>query len=130
MASTPQYIFELLQTELYEHNKSMLTKLCDKNGLDKDRIFSEYLTKKLQIVGNEKILIEVTKKISGKKLPTEESRCMARVWNRGKGGQCSRCKGSNSDYCLQHNENRKHGRIDEKVPREIFQNKSNSLYKG
>lgn len=46
---------------------------------------------------------EKKKKIRGSSIP-ESERCMARVWNGGKGGQCSRrgCKGPGSDLCGNH----------------------------
>ncbi|CAL1129085.1 unnamed protein product [Cladocopium goreaui] len=46
-------------------------------------------------------------------------RCMARTWNGGKGGQCSRPKTANADFCTRHAENLKwqvHGRVDGHIP--------------
>ena len=48
-------------------------------------------------------------------------RCMARVWNDGFGGQCSRNKKENSDYCGKHmkmalSNKLQCGRIDEEKP--------------
>lgn len=46
-------------------------------------------------------------------------RCMARTWNGGKGGQCSRPKTAQSDFCTRHAENLKwqvHGRVDGHIP--------------
>lgn len=129
LPSTPQYIFELLNNELYDYNKSILNKLCHDFNLDKKVVFDKYLEKKLNIIDDPKISIEITKKITNKKIPSVDDRCMARIWNRGKGGQCTRKKCNNNDYCLQHSITQKHGRIDENVPRNLFQNKSNALYK-
>lgn len=126
---TPQYIFEILQNELYEHNKEILRKLCKEYKLNENDIFSKFLSKELNIIEDKNISIEITRKNSPKKQIEENIRCMARVWNRGQGGQCTRAKLKNCDFCTQHKEKQKHGRIDESVPREIFQKSSNVLYK-
>ena len=64
-----------------------------------------------------------------KNIEKESKKCMARIWNRGKGGQCSRNKVGNNDFCKQHIECRKHGRIDENIDRNIFVKNSKVLYK-
>ena len=50
--------------------------------------------------------------------------CMSRIWNNGRGGQCSRARIEGSDYCKSHQQQVKkrgrltHGRIDGDVPPE------------
>jgi hypothetical protein len=129
LATTPQYIFELLEKELYDHNETLLKNVATKYNVNPEIIFADFLKKKLNIISDEDVIIEITKKNNPKKPTNEDTRCMARIWNRGKGGQCSRNKSEDCDYCSQHKEKRKHGRIDEIVPRELFQKKSNVLYK-
>lgn len=49
----------------------------------------------------------------------DPSKCWARIWFFGRGGQCSRDKGKSSDYCGQHAKGEKwkvHGRIDGPIP--------------
>jgi hypothetical protein len=129
-ASTPQYIFDLLQSELIEYNKNILENIATKYNLNKENLLKEFLPKELKIIPNEKECIEIIHKGIPRRPPEKESdRCMARIWNRGKGGQCIRLKLKNCDFCSQHKEKNKHGRIDEAVPRDLFQNKSNALYK-
>jgi len=52
-----------------------------------------------------------------------DDRCMARVWNRGQGGQCSRRRTEDSELCGQHDLEAQqrgltHGRIDGEIPKE------------
>ena len=129
-ASAPQYIFDLLQNELIEYNKKILMKIAQKHELDEADILAEFLPKQLKLIPNEKETIEIVHKNEPRKPPKVESeRCMARIWNRGKGGQCIRLKLKECDFCSQHKEKNKHGRIDQEVPRELFQTQSNVLYK-
>ena len=87
----------------------------------------------LKLVPNTKTRIHIQKKNTETAVPKNEERCMARIWNRGKGGQCTRSRlrqeDAMSEYCSQHIKNRKHGRIDEKPSEEIFPKDSKSLYK-
>merc|ERR1719453_1999021 len=52
----------------------------------------------------------------------DEKCCMARTWNDGKGGQCTRPRAENSDLCAMHIKQRDsekglvHGRVDGEVP--------------
>ena len=65
------------------------------------------------------------------------SRCCARVWNRGNGGQCSRLATTNSDLCgchkteLEKTGGLHHGRIEEPPPLNVFKRatKKKALYK-
>jgi hypothetical protein len=45
-------------------------------------------------------------------------RCMARTWNGGKGGQCSKISAGTSDTCIVHSQNCSHGRVDGPIPSE------------
>mmetsp|Transcript_32060 Transcript_32060/g.70239 ORF Transcript_32060/g.70239 Transcript_32060/m.70239 type:complete len:238 (-) Transcript_32060:22-735(-) len=52
----------------------------------------------------------------------DQSRCMSRIWNSAKGGQCERAPAPGKDLCVQHASMLKslgklsHGRVDGKVP--------------
>ncbi len=130
MASTPQFIFDLLQTELISINRELLKRVVNKYDLDENEVINEFLPTKLKIIPNEKKSVEIVHKATPRKPPeNEKQRCMARVWNRGKGGQCIRFRIKNCEFCCQHKEKIKHGRIDEEVPRELFQKQSNAIYK-
>ena len=136
---TPQFIFELFEKELRNIQISLLRKVATSKGLDLEELINDFLPKELTLVPNTKTVIHVKKKNAPALPPTPELRCMARVWNRGKGGQCIRNRveiiNSNvnnkllSEYCSQHEKNRKHGRIDEAPSKEIFPKEAKSLYK-
>lgn len=140
---TPQFIFELFEKELRNIQISLLRKVATSKGLDLEELINDFLPKELTLIPNTKTIIHVKKKNAPPLPPAPELRCMARVWNRGKGGQCIRNRGelsncnanSNvnnkqfSDYCSQHEKNRKHGRIDEPPSKDIFPKEAKSLYK-
>jgi len=124
----PQFIFELFEKELRSIQIQLLTKVATKKRLDVEELIKEFLPEHLKLVSNTKTRIQVKKTHEPSLPPKAEVRCMARVWNRGKGGQCTRER-IQSDYCSQHEKNRKHGRIDAPPSAEIFSHKSTSLYK-
>ena len=130
---TPQFIFDLLERELRTIQINLLEKVSVRYGLNRDDLIADFLPKQLVVVPNSKIVIEVKKCLKPHQIPSAENRCMARVWNRGKGGQCTRnqikVETTESEYCSQHQKNRKHGRINEPASSEIFPRKSNALYK-
>jgi hypothetical protein len=122
---TPAFIFELLNKELQNIQEQMCREIALKYNLDFEEVSKPYLS----IIKDKDEKIVICKKIKSKKMPTEEERCMARVWNRGKGGQCARGKHGDTLFCCQHGENRKHGTINEKPKREIFPRKTRIIYK-
>jgi hypothetical protein len=133
---TPQFIFDLLENELYSIQLNLLEKVSVRYNLNKDSLVEEFLPKKLVIIPNTKTAIEVKKRIMPQQPPCGDKRCMARVWNRGKGGQCMRARIienatdiATNDYCLQHKKNRKHGKITEPASHNIFPHVSHAIYK-
>ena len=104
--------------------------MATKYKLDYENLVEEFIPTKIKLVPNTKTSIEIKKKNAPIKLPSLEERCMARVWNRGKGGQCIRTRfNDNCEYCSQHEKNRKHGRIDEPPNGNIFPKESKAIYK-
>lgn len=126
MSSTPEFIFDILNDELRKHDISLLEKVATKYKLNLDELISEFI-EPVEIIPKTKISIQIEKKLEPRKPPTQD-RCMARIWGRGKGGQCTRKCMENSEYCSQHISIRKHGRIDETVPKDLFPQKSKCLY--
>jgi hypothetical protein len=122
---TPSFIFELLNNELQKIQEQMCKEIAEKYNLDFDELSRPYLSITKQ--SDEKIFI--CKKIKTKKLPVDEERCIARVWNRGKGGQCTRCRFKDIEFCKQHSEKQKHGVITEPPKRYLFPKKSRIIYK-
>jgi hypothetical protein len=138
----PQFIFELFEKELRAIQIKLLGKVATAKGLDPEDLIEEFLPEHgLRLILNTKTSIQVKKKNAPSAPPPAESRCMARVWNRGKGGQCVRPRSSGataaksgenvskSEYCSQHAKNRKHGRIDEPPGKEVFPKEAKSVYK-
>jgi hypothetical protein len=126
----PQFIFDLFESELRNIQKDLLKNVATKFNLNHEELVKEFLPEKLKLIPNTKISVSVHKKVAPRELPANEKRCMARVWNRGKGGQCTRFRMSSScEYCNQHEKNLKHGRIDETIKDKIFPKSANSLYK-
>lgn len=140
----PHYILDLLTEELREMQIKLLKKVATRHGLDHAGLVAEFAPPPdtaVAIVPNTEIAITVQKTQPRRTPKSGDNRCMARVWNRGKGGQCTRARcngtgvagaddsGAGADYCSQHIEKRKHGRIDESVPKDTFPKKPVSLYK-
>lgn len=132
----PKYIFEILQEELRQTHISLLKKIAKKYNINEKEIleFIDIPNEKNKIIPNSRISINVAKKVETRKEAPNNMRCLARIWGRGTGGQCTRkcltdSNGAKSEYCLQHQNTRKHGRIDETPPKDKFPQKPNSLYK-
>lgn len=121
MASVPSFIFTVLNKELFEIQSELLQRVALDHGLDATELVKKYLADPITIVPNAKTKVEIVKRVDPKPPPEAEKRCMARVWNRGRGGQCSRARTTESDLCTHHqNGTLRHGRIDEKPPTHVF----------
>ena len=125
----PQFIFELFEKELRTIQINLLKKVATKKGLDHAELVEDFLPKEIKLIPNTKTRIQVKKMHAPAEVPKPECRCMARVWNRGKGGQCLRTRNDTNQYCLQHIKNRKHGRIDEPPSETIFPKNTKAVYK-
>lgn len=125
----PNFIHDILEHELRQLHIGLLEKVALKHGLIATELVAEFIPDRLTIVPNSKVKVCVKKKVASTRIVEDARQCMARVWNRGKGGRCTRTKHGSCDYCCQHAENRKHGRIDEPVVKDLFPKDSASLYK-
>jgi hypothetical protein len=90
--------------------RDLLRRISDVHGLDYDNLLSTFGSSTMKSGVQMAIIPDLgvdlkseKKKIRGSSIP-ENERCMARVWNGGKGGKCSRrgCKGPNVDLCGNH----------------------------
>ena len=124
----PEFLFHLLDQELQRIQEELLEKVADRYKLDIATLREEFITP-LQIIPQETEKVFLCKKQKGRQLPNDDVRCTARIWNRGKGGQCTRFRKGEYAFCCQHIEKRKHGTITETPPREVFCHKTKSLYK-
>ena len=130
----PHFIFDPFEKELLNIQKELLKKVATKYSLNYDELLNDLLPKEVKLIPNTKTSIQIKKNNNPITPPSQQDRCMARVWNRGKGGQCLRNRiedkdGTILEYCSQHKNNRKHGRIDELPNNKIFPKESKSLYK-
>jgi hypothetical protein len=124
----PSFLFELLEKELTNIQEKLLEKVAKKYDLSETELKEEFLTP-LKVIPNTNTKVVICKKQKGRKIPLDECRCMARIWNRGKGGQCTRKRKGENEYCCQHIEKRKHGDIREMPSKKVFCHKTKILYK-
>lgn len=128
MAEIPGFIYTILNKELYDIQRRLLERVAIENDLDPENLIEKYLKDPLAIVPNTTTKVEVVKRAAPKQVPSDSERCMARVWNRGKGGQCTRRR-NGCEFCMGHqNCGIKHGRIDEPPPTHIF-GRTRAVYK-
>lgn len=131
---TPAFIFGLIDEELKRIKIDLLKNVATKYNLELSELISEFIEdKKEKIVPPKEVKITVKKTLTPRKPVEKDLRCMARIWNRGKGGQCSKYRSVMNnklcEFCTNHLYYQKHGRIDEAVPRDLFPFKASALYK-
>lgn len=124
----PQYLWGLLERELRRSHRELLSKVATKHNLSLEDLERDFLPSTIEFVPNKKVAITIRKKLAPSPPAPEESRCHARVWNRGKGGQCTRKCADASEYCSQHKDQRKHGDMREKPPRHMYPAQKRTLY--
>lgn len=108
----------------------LLQKVANKYQLSHQTLLEEFLPDPtLHLIPASCENIVVKKKQTRKQPTPEDERCCARIWNRGKGGQCTKRQVDGSDYCKAHLSNRKHGDFRDAVPREIYPHRSAVYYK-
>lgn len=138
----PSFIFDIFEKELENMQKALLAKVATKYNLNEEELVKTFIDhERLHLVPNNDVTVVVCKKINkDSKKPVDAScRCTARIWNRGKGGQCTRqvmvCDNSQSQsqsrprYCAQHSDKRKHGDIGDKADAKLFPKNPTALYK-
>lgn len=122
----PAFIFECLEKELWTIQVNLLQKVATKYDLDLEELQRECL-QPVTVSADEQAYI--CKRQRRKPLPEDDKRCLARVWNRGKGGQCTRMKCEGGDFCKQHMSGCRHGIIGEAPPKKVFGKTTRALYK-
>ena len=119
--AVPQLIVNLFEDELRKHTATLLERVADHYQLDKQELLKRFQPKVI-IATNENIVIIRKKK---KIMPIDEERCCSRVWNHGKGGQCTRRIKADT-LCYQHQKELdqtgelRHGYMTEPAPPSIF----------
>lgn len=122
----PSFIFECLEKELFQIQYNLLQKVATKHNLNLEELQKDFL-QPVEVSAEEQAYI--CKRQRRKQLPDPEKRCIARVWNRGKGGQCTRIKCDGEDLCKQHLGGCKHGVIGDMPPKQVFGKSIRALYK-
>lgn len=111
----PRFIFNLLESEIRKIQMDLLKQVEKEYDLDID--YSKMLGP-LKIVSGAETTMEIKRKNRRlKPAATPENRCVARIWNHGEGGQCTRPK-KYGDFCHQHQmpDKRPHGIMSEESP--------------
>lgn len=124
----PQYLWDLLNRELIFSHTELLRKVATKYDIPFAELVDEFIPKNAKLIPNKEQPIMIHKKMKPKKEPSDDTRCCARIWNRGKGGRCTRSQAPNCEYCLQHSKDRKHGDFRESAPREIYPKKKQLMF--
>jgi hypothetical protein len=137
-AEIPQYIFGVLDKELFDIQYQLICKISAEYNLNVEEVVSKCLPQKqstnIQPLTTKKI--EVIAKKNAPPPLEDELRCTARIWNRGRGGQCTRARMKGCDLCGNHRKllethgKLHHGRIHQPPPMDVFTGcKQVALYK-
>lgn len=122
MTDVPSFVFAILNKELREIQKKLLQNVATDYGLNQEELTARYLPDDpVKITPNSTTKVEVVRRVNAKPPPPDHERCMARVWGRGKGGQCSKKRTQDSEFCRNHSTSLlRHGRIDQTPPAHIY----------
>jgi len=99
--NTPAFVFNTLQKELQDIQVKLLEKVSKTYDIPLDELTETFLSD-LTIIPEKKDKIYICKKYKGRRLPMDKDRCEALIWNKGKGGQCTRPKYNVECFCKQH----------------------------
>ena len=132
----PSFLLGILGREMHESHARLLREVAAAYGHNPEELIRRFLPHGPHVrisapgdggVGGEGPRTVRVIKDAGVRNPPPDAaeRCMARTWNRGKGGQCTRRRTVGSEYCGQHKGPLRHGRIDEKAPKHVFSSPDN-----
>ncbi|MGA1048219.1 MAG: hypothetical protein ACO3UU_09425 [Minisyncoccia bacterium] len=114
LMDTPAFIFDILNNEIYTIHKDMLHKISKKYNIDINELTSEFL-KPLTVTPEEIEKVVIYKKHQRRSIPDTLNRCKACIWNKGKGGQCTRSCIQSQSFCAQHIDKQKNGTVFNKI---------------
>jgi hypothetical protein len=109
--STPAFVFNTLQKELQDIQIKWLEKIADKYALSLEALKKEFI-EDLELIPETKEKVYIYKKYKARRIPMDEDRCKALIWNKGKGGQCSRPCCPGESFCKIHVVHLKYGSVD------------------
>lgn len=88
----------------------------------------DFLAPGVTLVPNRETAIVIHKTQRPRPMPPDDERCFARVWNRGKGGRCSRRMCDGSEYCTQHATVRTNGDVRNPIPKGKYPKHKKAMY--
>lgn len=121
--AVPGFLFSLLDEELRRMQEALLQKVAQEYSLDADTLIKRMLPPKLHLVPDN-IKVYRSRPIEPKQ-GEDACRCKARIWNRGRGGQCTRAS-KQDDLCSHHQKEMqvhgklRHGWMHEPPSKELF----------
>jgi hypothetical protein len=125
---TPAFVFNTLQQELQDIQVKLLENISKTYDIPLEELKEQFLSD-LKIVPEAKDKIYICKKYKSRRLPMEEDRCQALIWNKGKGGQCSRPKYEYFDFCKQHKDHLCFGCVEKPKQEDKFAIQDRAIYK-
>jgi hypothetical protein len=128
MAYVPSFVLDILDSEVRQIQISLLNRVASDYNIEPHELIDRYLpqTQRLDVTPSSKTKVEVIRRLNPKPPAGDSVRCLARIWNRGNGGQCTRERKEDCEYCGHHMKLVKeegilrHGRIDQQPPHDVF----------
>lgn len=131
MAVIPDFLMSLLENELRSLQENLLRKVAAAYNLDDKEMIDRFLPPTpLQIIPDS---VKIVRKPCPRAEVPLEARCKARIWNRGRGGQCTRGAKTEDGLCTHHYKEQeqdgklRHGWIHDPPSKELF-GKPKALY--
>lgn len=100
-AVVPDFLFAVIEEQLRKVQTDLLARVAKDYNLSEEELITRLLsTKPTKPVSMERI--QIIRKSAPRPCASEAERCHARIWNRGRGGQCTRKHIVNAKLCGQH----------------------------
>jgi hypothetical protein len=106
----------------------LLRRVAATYNIPVEELQQQFLNKPTTLVPNKDNPIEIRRKSRPKHEAAVEERCFARIFNRGKGGRCTRKHQDGCEFCYQHAQHRRFGDIRNEPPRDLFPKRKQLLF--
>lgn len=123
----PKFVIGIFQNEVNKIKINLIKQICKDFYLDEEELIKEYICD-INLINKNLENIQIVKKNNYNSELSNDDRCLARIYNNGKGARCKRSKNCNG-LCTLHNNilNRngklKYGYINKPKPKSAFPNK-------
>jgi hypothetical protein len=123
----PKFVLGIFQKEINDIKLKLIKKIAKDYYLDEEELIKNYICN-IELINKNLENIQIVKKNNYNSKLKSGNRCLARVYNSGKGSQCKRSRNKN-DLCTLHssileNEGKlKYGYINKPRPKGVFLNK-------